>query len=202
MVLNAFEMIRKSKEVGADYVKFQIFKKEHIENHPQFEKLKEMILDFNTVKLLFDYGKENGIEIFFTPFFPEAIDWIEKIGVSLYKVRFSDQNNYQLYKRLKKTRKTILVSCQDPKDTLYLNLSNYQKNVRFLYCVPKYPAKDKDYNPLSTDFHGISDHTPNLSLYQNSKDRFEWFEKHVKLNDACIESNWSVSFDELKEVLK
>ena len=204
-ISNAFKMIKKAKEIGVDYVKFQIFKEEHIENHPKFKELKKMILDCDQIEVLYDAGKKIGIEVFFTPFFPEAIDWLEKIGVLMYKVRYLDQNNYQLYKRLKKTKKIFLISCQEPKYTLYSNIAFYQKNVRYLYCVPNYPAKYKNYFPLSTDFHGISDHTPDLGLLKfvaQNMTSYEYFEKHIKLDDDCIESNWSVSFEELDELIK
>jgi len=30
---------------------------------------------------------------------------------------------------------------------------------------------------------------------------FGWVEKHVKLNDDCLESEWSVNIDDLGEVI-
>ena len=73
-----------------------------------------------------------------------------------------------------------------------------------LYCVPSYPATIKDYlcNELF-DIESVSDHTIDLRLFEISQMLgFNYFEKHMCLDKNCLESAWSSTFQELKEVLK
>lgn len=172
-------------------------------------EVRKMYIGKGRAKYLFKYAKKHGIEVFFSVFYPEAIDICEDIGVNFYKVRFDDRNNITLFRRLKKTKnKTIFVSCQDPFDTLYFNLAKFQKNVKFLYVIPKYPANIMDYNKVISGhlyyhFQGISDHTPDIELFKyfNTIKEECWFEIHVKENNNCFETKWSKSFTKLKEAL-
>ena len=170
------------------------------------EPVRSMYIGKGRAKYCFKFAKKQCIELFYSVFYPEAVDVCEGIGVNFYKVRFYDRNNLTLYQRLKKIRqgKKIFVSCQDPMDTLYYNMAKYQKNVIFLYCVPRYPAPLPQYdNAFNLDIDGISDHTKDLMLFRsaNKYAGFKWFEIHVKMGNDCYENLWSKSFEQLKEVL-
>ncbi len=202
------DMVLLCRALGIKHVKMQMWKKEQIPE--KLKELRTMYIGPGRAKYCFKFAKKHGIELFYSVFYPEAIDICEKIGVNFYKIRFDDRNDYPLYKRLKRTKKTIFVSCRDPKDTLYFNLANYQKRVNFLYCVPKYPAKIGDYRDLRRliKYNGISDHTLDLELFKyfyTQRDvrpnMVKWFEMHVKTDDDCFEKAWSKSFKQLKEVL-
>ena len=197
------DMVVLARALGIKHVKMQMWKKEQIPE--RLKELRKMYIGPGRAKYCFKFAKKHGIELFYSVFYPEAIDICEKIGVNFYKVRYQDRNDYPLYKRLKKTNKTIFVSCSDPKDTAYFNLANYQKRVNFLYCVPRYPAKFEDYVPPDRHgFQGISDHTSDLELfkiYNLGISLNRWFEMHVKMGNDCFESAWSKSFKQLKEVL-
>ena len=199
------DMVVLARALGIKHVKMQMWKKEQIPE--RLKELRKMYIGPGRAKYCFKFAKKHGIELFYSVFYPEAIDICEKIGVNFYKVRYQDRNDYSLYKRLKKTNKTIFVSCSDPKDTAYYNLTVYQKRVVFLYCVPKYPANPRDYLdvPLS-NFDGVSDHTSNLKIFNAFQDAYynedKWFEIHVKMGNDCFESAWSKSFKQLKEVLE
>jgi len=187
----------------------QMWKKEQIPE--KLKELRKMYVGKGRAKYCFKFAKKHGIELFYSVFYPKAVDICEDVGVNFYKVRYQDRNDYPLYKRLKKTNKPIFVSCSDPMDTAYFNLATYQKRVIFLYCVPKYPAKFEDYKfsiryGHNNSFQGISDHTSDLKLFKiaNKKpnNNNEWFEMHVKENDDCFEHAWSKSFEQLKEALE
>jgi sialic acid synthase SpsE len=190
-------MIVLCRALGIKYVKLQMWRKDQVP-----KEVRPMYVGPGRAKYCFKFAKKHGIELFFSVFYPEAVDICEKIGVNFYKVRYRDRNDYPLYKRLKKTNKTIFVSCSDPMDTLYLNLATYQKRVNFLYCVPRYPAKINDYLPLQLSFQGISDHTSDLKLFKNANEwKMEWFEVHVKMGNDCYESKWSKTFAQITEAL-
>ncbi len=208
----ALLMMEQAKALGINMIKFQLFEKESVP-----EEIKEMSIDEELAKELFETGKQYEQEVFFTCFYPEAVDICERIGVRYYKVRYFDRNNLPLYRKLKHTTGLIFVSCQDPHDTIFYNMARYKKRVKFLFCVPKYPANIQDYEnhmrlffqdnpekglfPDKTTFSGISDHTNNLGLLQAFKNEEVYFEMHMKMDDNCIEKDWSKSFEELKEVL-
>lgn len=203
----AKKMIKKAKEINAFLCKFQIYNEGIIKDHLEQEFLKNIMIDKERAKILVDYGKEIGQEVFFSCMTSEGIEWCEEIGVHYYKIRFFDNRNLILYRRIKKTKVPIFISCQAPKDTIYYNMSKYQKRIKFLYCVPKYPAKLNSYtgDMLWYGFKGISDHTPDLKLFIMLKDsdQLDYFEMHVKLKDTIpIEDKWSKTFQELNEVLK
>jgi len=185
-------MIRKAHDIGCWAAKFQLFSEQYAEAHhlPRYLSLSKGSADF-----LFDCGNDAGIEVFFTPFDVERVEWCEEIDVNYYKIRFADRNNKELIDRVDLTDKPFFISSD--KSMGYLEGID-------LYCVPTYPANIADYdNEAIMYFTSISDHTADLRLLKISKFYgFEWFEKHVKLNDNCLESAWSVTFEELAEVLQ
>lgn len=196
----ALFMMGMAKSLGINLIKFQLFQKEDVQ-----EEIKSMVINEELAKELFEVGKSYGQDVFFSCMYPEAVDICEKIGVKYYKVRYFDRKNLPLYRKLKKTDKLIFVSCQDPHDTIFYSMVKYQKRVNFLYCVPKYPAQFRDY-PLITPsgFSGFSDHTDDIQILEHYLEYPypDWFEIHVKLDNNCVESKWSKSFEELKEVLE
>ena len=188
-------MIKKSKEVGCWATKFQLFTKKEAPN-----LLFRLYLRKWEVAELFNYGKEIGQEVFFTPMYLKAIDWCEDIGVNYYKIRFKDwfENNDKLIAKIMETKKPTFIS---------LNKTVLPRPLhKFLFCVPEYPAYELDYfdsrKNIIPFFNGISDHTKSTDIIRYFGPEVEYIEKHVKLNDDCPESDWSVTFEELAEVLK
>lgn len=196
----AFQMMGMAKAVGIDFVKYQLFNKDMTP-----KQLHPFIIDEELARSLVRCGRDHGQEVFFSCMYPSAIDICERIGVRYYKVRYFDRNNLPILRKLKKTKDNmIFVSCKTPRDTIFKSLAKYQKRVKFLYCIPNYPAKLGDYPLITpTHFSGFSDHTPDLQLLKHYLEYPfpEYFEMHMKIDDNCIEAPWSKSFEELKEVL-
>ena len=197
-------MVLLCKTLNIKFVKMQMWKKDKVP-----KEVRSMYIGKGRAKHCFKFAKKHGIELFYSVFYPEAIDICEGIGVNFYKVRFYDRNNLTLYRRLKKIKqgKKVFVSCQDPMDTLYYNMAKYQKNVIFLYCVPRYPAKIENYLikdlKIWNGIKGVSDHTSNVDLLKIALKNpyIKWFEMHVKMGNDCYENLWSKSFEQIKEVL-
>ena len=204
---DVWDMIIKAKEIGCWGVKFQLFTKKEAPNLP-----KHLYLTKERARILFEYGKGQGIEVFFTCMFPEAVDWCELIGVNYYKIRYADRNNKELQRKIVDTNKPFFMS--------FLPFGSggvIWRKMIILNCIPEYPALLEKYTAwkdmLYTHGHGVSDHTSDLELLKLTKNnKFVklwdeegydyYFEKHVKLNDDCLESAWSCTFEELEEVLK
>lgn len=197
------EMLNNCEDLGIKYAKFQLFTKNMVS-----KELQHCYIDKKRAEKFYRAGKRRGIKILFSVMYSEAIDICESIGVNYYKIRYLDRNNLILYRRLKQIKdfkkKTIFVSCDNPQETIFWNISKYQKNIRFLYCIPKYPTTYHRYKKAfwTKNIDGISDHSKDLRLFEYCKEiGYPWFEMHVKLGDNCYESKWSKSFEELKEVL-
>ena len=72
----AKDLIELAKLGGADLVKFQLYDHKVLyKDHPE---IPQVDLTFNQAQLFFDYGKEVGIEVFFSVFDVERVEWCEK----------------------------------------------------------------------------------------------------------------------------
>lgn len=203
---DAKEMIKQSKLVHATYTKFQLYNDEVIKNNPLYGVLKRRMLTKKDAKELFEYGKEIGQSVFFTPMFLEAVYWLEEIGATeLIKIRYFDRYEYSIIEKALKTAKRVIMSV----DKLYrINPDLITPNILkidFLWCVPKYPATDNDYTFKCMDFDffaGVSDHTKGLNVAKRMlKCRGRVLEKHVMLSGTHpIEELWSATFEKLGEL--
>lgn len=189
-------MIQKAKESGCWAAKFQLFTKKEAPNLPE-----HLYLTFEGAKELFDYGKSIDMEVFFTSMFLEAVNWCEQIGVKYYKIRYFDRHNRKLLKKIRKTKKLTFISLNSD-EIREKRRKILRKKQLPLLCIPKYPAEVYEYYKGYL-FDGYSDHTSGIELLKHAQS-LPWvkiFEKHVKLDDNCIEAKWSVTFEKLKEVL-
>ena len=201
-----WDMIIKAKEIGCWAVKFQLFTEKEAPNLPKI-----LYLTKERAKVIFEFGKGQGIEVFFTPMFLEVVDWCEEIGVSMYKIRYKDQNNLELVNKIFNDKELLFDTEKVFISTDYPNLYHRLGFIPFS-CVSKYPAKFEDYYMIrrhfeETHYRGISDHTPNFQLlryalkWEHLIEGDYYFEKHVCLTKDCLESAWSVTFEQLAEVL-
>ena len=211
-------MIKKAKEINAFLCKFQLYNDNIIKGSKDYEFLKSIMLDYNNAKELYKYGKEIKQTVFFTPMTLESVDWVDKIGCKFIKTRFSDRFNMELIRKVADlvfyNKLTWFLSInEDPleyfdklKKKVYWDKFEYRYPIfNALYCVPSYPATIESYlcDELF-EFGSVSDHTNNLRLFKIAQILdFNYFEKHVKLdNTTPLEDKWSISFSQLKEVLK
>lgn len=195
------EMIKACRDNSIDFVKLQLFNKEVALRANIPERLS---FSYEDALELFEYGQSIHQEVFFTCCDLERIEWCEEIGVHYYKIRCADNNKSQLREKIRKTLKPYFISFEMEDSTkLFRN-----DNAKFLCCVPKYPAPMRSYNLaqiLLSKFNGISDHTSDLRLLKQSNKIFSdyfYFEKHMKLREDCIETQWSVFINDVGRILK
>ena len=181
-------MMGQAFALGIKFIKFQLFKEEQVP-----EAVRDMVITEDLARELAETGRTYGQEVFFSVFYPEAVDICERIGVNYYKVRFKDRHNTEILNKILQTKKTTFYSTSDP---IYL-----VDHLIPLLCVPNYPAHFSDYRGFIT--HGYSDHTPDFKLYKYARfNKASWFEMHVCMDrETAYEGKWSKSFEELKEVL-
>jgi sialic acid synthase SpsE len=114
----AMRMADSAKDMGADFIKFQMHipEEEMIPNVIKFwggsldEILENYNLTINEHKLLIEYCSEIGIEYLCTPFCPEAVDVLDKLGVKGYKTGSGEMSNFPLMKRISETGKPVIIS--------------------------------------------------------------------------------------------
>jgi sialic acid synthase SpsE/protoporphyrinogen oxidase len=184
----AKELVDAAKKTNCDAVKFQTFKKNsRISSKVKAVKYAETItglqetldemfnrlaMSFDDQKELFDYAHKVGIEIFSTPFDFDSVDYLENIGVSMYKIASFDLVNLPLIKYVAKTGKPIIISTGmstlgQIEEAVGAVKEEGNKNLILLHCNSSYPAAPhemnlKVINNLQQLFKipvGLSDHT-------------------------------------------
>ncbi len=194
----AREMIKSAKENGATLAKFQLFDAEDDKGKPHYEWVKSHELTFDQANMLFDYGAEVGIEVFFSVFGVKYVDWCEKIGVKRYKLSSNFSGRYGTWLAVKQTAKPIIFSFS------ILPL-DWEGENQVLYCLPGYPS-ELSYIPDFDEevyFLGFSDHIIGLDASKIALARgAKIIEKHFVLehNSLFPDNDWSMNPEELKEL--
>lgn len=178
------QMIVKAKECGADAVKLQkrnndkLFMKsildapynsEYAQETGTYREHREYLdrfgdKEFRELKQLAD---DIGIIFFATPFDFDSVDFLESIGVELYKIASCDLKNIPLIKYIASKGKPIVMSTgggtkQEIFNALESIPSQQLRDVAVLHCVSTYPNKDEQLNlgfikNMFVDFYGMND---------------------------------------------
>ena len=190
----AREMIKIAKDCGCEIIKFQLYDAEDDKGKPHYEWVKKAELSFDQAKMLFDYGAEVGIEVFFSIFGVKYVDWCEKIGVKRYKIA-SLMNDDVVINAIKRTGKDIVESTNGGRIFYY--------PAKALYCPPEYPQREIKFINLNWA-NGFSDHTIGLDVAKIALAHgASIIEKHFILDrehSQSPEREWSMNPEELREM--
>lgn len=191
----AKQLVDEAKKANCNAVKFQSFSldsrissKVKSVNYAETitgleESLDEMFnrlsMPFDKQKILFEYAKKVGIEIFSTPFDFESVDFLEELGVNVYKIASMDIVNLPLIKYVAETGKPIVMSTGmsnlgQIEEAVESVQSTGNKNLALLHCNSSYPADPNEMNlkvisTLQRAFNipvGLSDHTFGIFVSQ------------------------------------
>ena len=129
-------------------------------------------MSFEEQKELFAYARERGISIFSTPFDFESVDFLESIGVGVYKIASMDLVNLPLIEYVAQKGKPIILSTGmstlgQIEEAVDVVRQEGNPHLMILHCNSSYPAAQKEMNlkviqTLKTAFNipvGLSDHT-------------------------------------------
>jgi len=180
-VHKAFVLMNECKEAGANAVKFQMWRADDLYEG----KYKEYELSFHNAKLFKEYADDLGIEFFCSVFYPEAVDFLETLGVKRYKIasrtiKQKDPHSVETLQRIHRTQKSIIFSNGFKIDFI-------GEGWKQLYCIPEYPANPDDINWKQASMcDGFSDHTLGIdhALNYAIQNPDKILEKHVKLEDS------------------
>jgi pseudaminic acid synthase len=193
----AKELIAAAKESGATRVKIQTYTADTItinskkpnfiisENHSLwggknlYQLYEEAHTPWEWHEELFSYSSQIGIPLFSTPFDVTAVNFLEELGVDMYKIASLETGDTSLLEAIAKTGKPIYASTGastlEELDYMYAMLRNYTKSeITLLLCVSSYPA------PLEES---------NLARLNLLKKRFN---TSVGLSDHCLENDAAV----------
>tara|TARA_Y100000590_G_scaffold427410_1_gene537538 strand:- start:111 stop:989 length:879 start_codon:yes stop_codon:yes gene_type:complete len=164
-IKNALELIKISKELGVDAVKFQVknieksFSKELLDssytNENSFGKTyreHKQALEFSKEELvnLYEFSKKIGIICFSTPFDIDSVNLLESIGNPLYKISSFHVTDLPLIETIAKTNKPVIMSTGmsslEEIDKAVELFRNYNDQLALLQCTSCYPTNDEDVN--------------------------------------------------------
>ena len=177
----AKEIIRKAKESGADCIKIQTYTPDTltIDCDNRYFRVENGTWEGENLYSLYEKAytpwewqlelKEEadrvGIDFFSTPFDESAVDFLEKIGCTFYKIASFEMIHLPLLKYIAKTGKPIIMSTgmssdEEIKEALETIFNEGNENVILLNCTSAYPAKASDMNlrtiPYMQERYGVS----------------------------------------------
>lgn len=192
----AKRLIDIASEAKVDYVKFQSFKVDKLvstvakkakyqmdnfsgEGDTQYEMLKKLELSHKNHLDLISYCKKKEISFLSTAFDADGLDYLDSLGINLFKIPSGEITNYPYLKRAALLKKPIVISTgmasldEIKKAILILTSEGLEKNnITVLHCNTEYPTPMKDVNlkAMNTIANelgvkvGYSDHTLGIEV--------------------------------------
>jgi len=152
------DLLDTCKVLGCTMVKMQLWKADDLyKDTPIYEQTKKLELGYDLAKYFFDYAKSIGVDLFFSVFNQEAVDFCEKIGVKYYKIAARSTNDYDLVKKIARTNKKTFVSFSKKHNNINFDIHIIERifsecstllNMIPLYSISEYPPKPEEFDIL------------------------------------------------------
>lgn len=234
----AFKIIKAAKECGADAIKVQTYTADTITidcrdeifmtrddglwaGQSLYELYQKAYTPWQWQADLKAYADEIGIEFFSTPFDFSAVDFLESINVSRYKIASFEAMDYPLIRYAAKHKKPMIISTGvSTIDEIYEAIDACKSvgnhDITILKCTSNYPAQIEDMNiatisdmmarfaPLGVKI-GLSDHSMSLEVPITAVALgASVIEKHFTLDRALggEDSGFSLNKDEFSMMAK
>jgi len=159
-----------------------------------------------------------GVPFFSTAYDDSAVDFLEKLGVSAYKIASFENTDLELLKRVAKTKKPVIISrgmstLAELSEAISTLRENSASEIAVLHCISSYPAKPEEMNlatipDLQERFNvvpGLSDHTLTTSIAVAAVALGACIiEKHLTLrrSDGGFDAAYSLEPKEFSEMVK
>lgn len=190
----AKKLVDEAKKAGADAIKFQTFQTEDLVSEKakkaeyqkintkseenQKDMLKKLELSKEEFRELFEYCKEKDIIFLSTPFDVGSIEFLESLGVLLFKIPSGEIDNLPYLRRMSQCKKPIILSTgmsnyEEIENALNILKKEIRKeDIVILQCTTDYPAKPEDINlrvmeEMKKRFSmevGLSDHSEGIEI--------------------------------------
>lgn len=166
---------------------------------------------------IFERAKLHGMVVFSTPFDESAVDFLESLNVSAYKVASFENTDWPLLKKIASTRKPVIMSTglatlADLDEAVKVLRRNGCDDLILLKCTSTYPATPENTNLLTIphmremfNCHiGLSDHTMGIGAAIAAVSLgARVVEKHFTLSreDGGVDSAFSIEPAELSALV-
>lgn len=227
------EFIRAAHREGAEMIKFQVYTPETITLKESTEDFKIKGTDtWGKYKTLFelyekahtpwDWIKEGYLlceQLKITPiasaFDKTAVDFLEKIRNSIYKIASPEITDIPLIEYIAKKGKPVIKStglaCKEDITLAVETIKEYTNKIMILKCVSAYPTPRDEINiksmqTMETEWRcnvGLSDHTvDDMAMMAATATGAKLIEKHFKLNgdDKSIDEHFSIGIKRIPEI--
>jgi sialic acid synthase SpsE len=219
-IKKALDLIDASVAAGADAVKFQTYTPSDLttpENEALWKLYERAMTPREWHPELFDHCRKAHITAFSSPFSVHAVEYLEReIQPPCYKIASPEALRHDIVDAVAKTGKPVIVSTgaltgESATDDLWVRLGPVGGNeVVFLHCISNYPARviDGNFNAIKTlkrrgRLVGLSDHSPgDTAAIAATAMGIVMIEKHIKLDNNCIDSDWSLNPKEFEEMAR
>lgn len=214
-ILLAKKLIDAAVEAKVDFVKFQTFKADKLVSKSakkadyqkinlgndaddlQLTMLRKLELSEDDHFELFDYAKKRGIKLFSTAFDEDGIDFLERLGIEIFKIPSGEITNLPYLKKIASKKKPTILSTGmatlgEIEAAISVLLSNGQTRemLTVLHCNTEYPTPFEDVNLMAMNTLkaafgvqvGYSDHTTGIEVPIAA----------VALGASCIEKHFTL----------
>lgn len=185
----AKDTIKAAKEIGANAIKLQTYTADTItlncdkddfiikggtlwDDKKLYDLYAEAYLPWEWHKELFLYARDIGIDIFSSPFDKTAVDFLETLNPSAYKIASFEITDYELIRYTASKMKPMIISTgiatiDEIQDAVDICRSVGNSDIVLLKCTSSYPAPLEEANLLTIPnlaetfgvISGFSDHT-------------------------------------------
>ena len=168
----ALQLIDAAAAAGADYVKFQTFRADHIATatapkadyqqqttgtaESQLDMIRKLDLSEQTHLHLVQRCREKGIRFLSTAFDLPSVELLERIGIDFYKIPSGELTNLPYLRKIAALGKPVLLSTgmatlQEVRDTfeVLVNGGIAKERITILQCTTEYPAPPAETNLLA-----------------------------------------------------
>lgn len=192
----AKKLIDVAADAGADFVKFQTYKTDKLVSKEakkaayqsinindgdssQYNMLKKLELSDLMHRELTAYASQKGIQFLSTGFDENSVDYLNQLGVSLFKIPSGEITNKPYLEHIARKGKSVIMSTgmadldevKEALDVLTKHGLNLEK-ITVLHCTTEYPAPINEVNlramnTMAETFKvkvGYSDHTEGIEI--------------------------------------
>lgn len=191
----ALKLVDAAFDAGADVVKFQTFKPEKVVSkfakkaeyqkettglaESQLDMIRKLDLGYDAFVELKKYCDEKGIVFLSSPFDLDSIEFLDQLGLNIFKVPSGEITNLPYLRKVGALKKEIILSTgmadlgeiEDALDVL-MEAGTELKNITVLHCNTEYPTPVANVNlkaiqTIARAFGvrvGYSDHTSGIEV--------------------------------------
>lgn len=227
----AEKLIDAAAECGADAVKFQSFRADRLlipsldryaqqaeSGESAYQMLRRCELSFADQEKLKKHADKRGILFMSTPFDEGSADFLDSLGVPLFKIASADITHAPLLRHIASKGKPVFLSTgmsflSEVADAIWNLRAGGAQEILLMHCVSNYPAAPKDMNlralqTMQSYFElpvGLSDHSqgilfPLIAVALGAA----VIEKHFTLDKGAAGPDHKASLDpaDLKSLIK